>query len=213
MEDIAVYGAGGFGQEVACLINAINEVKKEWNFIGFFDDGLPIGFKTFGYEVIGGIDKLNAYDKSLHLVIAIGNPQIMKNISNKIDNPNIEFPNLIAPNVFFYNKSKLILGKGNIITFYCIISMDVNIGNFNLFNCKVCLGHDVAVGNFNVFNPSVQISGNVQIGDANFFGISSIVLQVKKIGSNTNIGANSLIMRNTKDNNLYFGNPAILIKL
>lgn len=40
LKDIAVYGAGGFGREIACLIRLINESLEEpkWNFIGFFDD-------------------------------------------------------------------------------------------------------------------------------------------------------------------------------
>ena len=38
MKDIAIYGAGGFGREVACLLNAINANDAIWNLIGFFDD-------------------------------------------------------------------------------------------------------------------------------------------------------------------------------
>ena len=209
MKDIAIYGAGGLGREVSCLINAINQTRNEWNFIGFFDDGLPVGLKIAGYEVIGGINNLNKYDKTLNIVIAIGNPQITKNIVKKIDNTLIEFPNLIAPNVVIYDQSTLRIGIGNIVTFGCILSLYVKIGDFNILNCNVCLGHDVTIGNFNVFNPSVKISGNVNIKETNFFGISCIVLQGKKIGFNTTIGANSVIMLNTKDNCLYFGNPAI----
>ena len=37
MKDIAIYGAGGFGKEVACLIKRINEQEPTWNLIGFFD--------------------------------------------------------------------------------------------------------------------------------------------------------------------------------
>ena len=33
MNDIAIYGAGGFGKEIACLIYWINEVKPQWNLI------------------------------------------------------------------------------------------------------------------------------------------------------------------------------------
>lgn len=38
MKDIAVFGAGGFGREVANLIRRINAAAEvpEWNFIGFF---------------------------------------------------------------------------------------------------------------------------------------------------------------------------------
>ena len=39
MTDIAIYGAGGFGKEVACLIERLNARRSTWNFIGFFDDG------------------------------------------------------------------------------------------------------------------------------------------------------------------------------
>ena len=39
MKNIAIYGAGGFGREVACLLNIINEKEPTWNLVGFFDDG------------------------------------------------------------------------------------------------------------------------------------------------------------------------------
>ena len=38
MKKIAIYGAGGFGKEVACLINRINANGGDWQLIGFFDD-------------------------------------------------------------------------------------------------------------------------------------------------------------------------------
>ena len=40
MKDIAIYGFGGFGHEVACLIQHINEVEPTWNIVGYFDDGV-----------------------------------------------------------------------------------------------------------------------------------------------------------------------------
>ena len=39
MKEIAIFGAGGFGLEIAMLIEQINEVSHEWELIGFFDDG------------------------------------------------------------------------------------------------------------------------------------------------------------------------------
>ena len=39
MKDIAIFGAGGWGKEVACLIKEINKISiDKWNLIGFFDD-------------------------------------------------------------------------------------------------------------------------------------------------------------------------------
>lgn len=208
MKDIAIYGAGGFGREVACLINSINSIKPTWNLIGFFDDGKNIGDENEYGEIIGGISELNKYSKPLSLVIGIGNPKYLLLITNKINNAYIEYPNLIAPNVFFLDYNSLRIGFGNIITFNCTISCNVVIGNFNALNIGVIIGHDATIGSHNVFNPSVNISGEVCIGNNNFFGVSSIVLQQKKIGNNTTIGVSSVIIKNTKNDSIYHGNPA-----
>ena len=55
--NIAIYGAGGFGKEVACLVNRINaHGDGQWNLIGFFDDSKPVGMQVSSYgKVIGGI--------------------------------------------------------------------------------------------------------------------------------------------------------------
>lgn len=213
MRDIAIYGAGGFGREVACLIRRINESspQKEWNLIGFFDDGLAAGSSTEYGKVIGGIDVLNQWQSPLCIVIAIGTPSIVKKIAERIINPKIDYPNLIDPTVVFFDKDNVTLGKGNIICFYCSISCNVSIGNFNIFNGQIPIGHDTMIGNYNVVMPTSNISGGVIIGDCNFFGVKSVVLQYLKIGNNTRIGACSVVMRKTKDGYLYMGNPAIRV--
>jgi len=212
MKDIAIYGAGGYGREVACLINVVNSLKKEWNLIGFFDDGLPIGHKNEYGTIIGGISELNNYFQPLSIAMAIANPTALESVIKKIRNSQIEFPNIITPDILFFDKNTVSMGYGNIIGFKSAISCNVRIGNFNRFNTGIFIGHDVIIGNFNMFNPSTRISGKVTIGDCNFFGVGSIVLQQKYIGNNTTIGANSVIMKKTKDNGTYIGNPAIELK-
>ena len=46
MRDIAIYGAGGLGREIACVLKKINMVTPTWNLLGFFDDGLEVGTKN-----------------------------------------------------------------------------------------------------------------------------------------------------------------------
>ena len=214
MENIAIYGAGGFGQEVACIIHAINKVEPRWNIVGFFDDNesLPGKFLRFG-KVLGGFEILNKWPASLSVVMAIANAEILDKLVKKICNPNIHFPNIISPDVLFYATDYITFGKGNLLGFRCLLSYNCSLGNFNLFNNDVFIGHDTKIGNFNIFNPSVRISGEVKIGNNNFFGVSSVVLQQKKIGNNTLIATNSVIMRNTSDNCKYLGNPAVKIDI
>lgn len=35
MKKIAVYGAGGFGREVACMLRHINNITPTWDLVGF----------------------------------------------------------------------------------------------------------------------------------------------------------------------------------
>lgn len=212
MKDIAIYGAGGFGREVACLIREINNIEPIWNLVGFFDDGKELGYQTEYGNVLGGITDLNNYNKQLAIVIAIGNPVITSQLSSSICNPLVVFPNLISPGVSFLDKNNLSIGYGNIICSQCWISCNVHIGNFNIMNVGVTIGHDSNIGNFNSFMPAVRISGEVTIDEYNFFGVSSVVLQQISVGRNTIIGANSLVIRKTKDGETYVGNPAIKVK-
>lgn len=212
MKDIAIYGAGGFGREVACLINKINEKEKVWNLIGFFDDGKPKNSLIEYGKILGGINELNIWDKPLSVVIAIGNPKTVYNIVSKIFNSFVDFPNLYAPDTIILDNNSISLGKGNIICYGCWLSCNITIGDFNIFNGFITVGHDVSIGSYNSFMPAVRISGEVNIQNNNFFGVSSVILQQVKIGSNTTIGANSVIIRKTKDGNTYVGNPASIVK-
>ena len=209
LKNIAIYGAGGFGREVACTINKINEIEPTWNLLGFFDDGVEKGkmVSHFG-SVLGGMQELNAWPEKINVVIAIGNPRTVKAVVEKITNEYVEFPNLIHKDTYYSDKKSFSIGKGNIIQGGCIFSCDVSIGDFNVFNGFDVIGHDVHIGAYNSLMPAVRISGEVQIGDCNFFGVNSVVLQQIKIKNCVRLAAGSVLMTKPKENSLYIGVPA-----
>ncbi len=84
VKDIAIFGAGGFGREVACLLRKINAVESTWNFIGFYDDGLEKGSRVDYGEILGGIADLNVVDRPLSVVVALGNPKTLQTVVGKI---------------------------------------------------------------------------------------------------------------------------------
>ena len=210
MKDIAIYGAGGFGREVACILEKINEVEPTWHLVGFFDDDPELKGKMVSHYApcLGGIDELNAYDKELAVAITIGSPKTVEKVVEKISNPNVSFPNIIHPNFMMADEQTFMIGKGNIIQRDCKVSCDVTLGDFNVLNGNTAMGHDVNVGSYNVFMPAARISGQTKIGDRNFFGVGCIVLQQMKIGNEIKLGAGSVLMTKPKDGFLYMGNPA-----
>lgn len=213
MKDIAIYGFGGYGREIASIIKSINIVKPTWNIIGFFDDDQSkLGLENEYGKVLGGIDFVNSYDKELSVVMAIASPNVLEKIITNINNPNLSFPNIIAPTVFFFDKETFNIGYGNVLCHHCRVSTDVTMGNFNLINGCCSFGHDVKLGNYNMMQPETRVSGETTIGNKNFFGVRCTILQGLKIGNETRIGAGSFIIRKTKDGQTYFGNPAKMLK-
>lgn len=208
MKDIAIYGFGGLGREVACVINKINEVEPAWNIIGYFDDGEPVGKECKYGKVLGNIDTLNAWQTPLSVVIAIATPKYLELVSSKITNPLVDFPNIIAPGVFMFDEESVSLGKGNLITFGCRFSCNVTLGDFNILDGMISLGHEACIGSYNAIFPETRISGQTSIGDKNFFGARCFVAQCLKVGNGNRFGAGTFVLRKIKDDGLYMGNPA-----
>lgn len=211
MKDIAIYGAGGFGREIYCILNKMNKEEVQWNFLGFFDDGIPKGPCNEYGAVLGGIQELNDWPTSIHIVLAFGEGHIVQKVSQKITNPNVNFPN-ICYFVWYADKFNLHMGKGNIILGGSCLSCGIQLGDFNVLNGFVNIGHDVKIGSYNTFMPSVTISGETVIENNNFFGIGSTVIQQLKIGNGIRLGAGGVLMTKPKENSTYLGNPAKIFK-
>lgn len=213
MGDIAIYGAGGLGREIACLIRRINETCPAWDLVGFFDDDASLKGRALPYgPVLGGLPELNAWEKPLSLVMAIGAPDCVRGIVSQIRNPRIAFPNLVSPNADFADLESVVMGKGNVIQRLCMVSCGVTVGDFNVLNSGAGLGHDVRMGSFNSLMPAARVSGGVRIGDGNYLGAGSIVLQQIRIGDGVKLGAGAVLMTRPKDRSVYVGNPARIFK-
>ena len=65
MKDIVIIGAGGFGREIKCLIDDINESSptKLFNILGFIDDGVKVGTQIHEYKVLGNVEYLSTLKK------------------------------------------------------------------------------------------------------------------------------------------------------
>lgn len=216
MKDIAIYGAGGFGREVYCLINIINEgidsKEDKWNFIGFFDDGLNQGISNEYGKVIGGIEVLNSWKTPIAIVFGMASPQSLFSVHSKISNPNVTFPNIIDPSIVWLDKNNFKIGQGNVICAQGFISCNVTLGNFNIINNGVSLGHDCIIGDYNALMPATHISGGVKVGNRNFLGINSVILQYHAITEDITVGAGSVVMKNIRKPGTYLGVPAEKLK-
>jgi sugar O-acyltransferase (sialic acid O-acetyltransferase NeuD family) len=207
MQDIVIFGTGGMAREVAFLIEEINSVSPQWNFLGFVESNPErVGEQVGKYRVYCTDDEL--VSKKLAAAIAIATPATIQKIAARFaDYSNLDFPNLIHPNVL-RDKSTFVLGRGNILCPGNIFMTDISIGSFNIFNFNCAYGHDVTIADYCVFNPGINMSGGVQIGSKCSIGAGATILQYLRIGDDVTVGAGSVVTKDVAAGTTVVGIPA-----
>ena len=208
---IFIIGCGGFAKEVLFLLEEVKGSLKDFKgFIDYKPKKNRISCRGSEFSVIDEADFLSGnYKKNeIELYIGIGDPKIIKTISEKFND--YKFPNLIHRNVI--KDESVFLGQGNIITAGCILTVDIKIGSFNIFNLNTTIGHDTMISNFNVFNPGANVSGSVVVGSENLIGTNSTILQNLRIGDNSILGAVAVLSKDLGSNLIAVGIPAKPIK-
>lgn len=206
MKKIAIFGAGGFGREVKMLIDQINEGKKQWDFIGYFDDDFSTSIAD-KQQQLGGMDALNKVHEELHLVFAIGNPLTKRKIIQKVNNPSIKYPILIHPNVQI-GSDQVEIGEGSIICGGCILTVNIDIGRHVILNLCCTVGHDTRIGDYSSFMPAVNISGEVVAGECVYGGTGAKIINQVEIGAHTIIGAGAVVSKSLPPDCTAVGVPA-----
>lgn len=204
MTEIYLYGAGGLGREVKCLLDAI----PEYRVAGFIDDAISRD------KIVGEIPtfppiKLNEIKS---LVISIGDPRVKAKIYKRLKAHNYSYPVVIHPSALLMNKNSIHIGQGTIITAGVILTTDIHVGNHVLLNLNCTVGHDVSIGDCTSVMPGVNISGNVQIGKEVLIGTGATILNGIKIGDGAVIGAGAVVTRDVQPGCTVAGVPARIIE-
>lgn len=211
MKDIAIIGAGGCGREVKMLIDQINAVQPQFNFIGYFDDGLETYKLINGHPVLGPVEAINTWQTELDIVLAIGLPSLKKKLFAKIVNPRITYPVLIHPSVLIGNDD-VTIGPGTIICAGNIITVNIKIGSHVIFNMGCTVGHDTVIDNYCSFMCSVNVSGEVVIEEGVYVGAGAKIINQLSIGANTIVGAGAVVVKSLPPNCTAVGVPAKPVK-
>lgn len=211
MEDIAIYGAGGLGREIALMIEQINARGAVWNLIGFFDDGKAVGGLVDGLPVLGGMNEINGYADRLNVVLCVAEPSIRKKLKEAISNERIRFPYLLHPAAMrghaVYNK----FGEGVIITAGNILTTGIQIDGFAIVNLSCTIGHDVRIGPYSTLMPSCSISGEVRIGEEVLIGSGARILPGVSVGDKSKVGAGAVVLADVPPGETVVGVPGRIV--
>lgn len=196
MKEILIIGANEPGYELLEIIKSINNVKKEYKFIGFFDDHKK------GINIFNDIGEI---DEDVFFINSIGNIKDRIRTTSILIEKGFKLINAISPYSYISPSAKL--GVGIVIYPGSVVSHDCIIGNNTLINYNSTISHGCVIGDNNNIAPGVNIAGNVTIGNNCFIGIGSAIIEKIKISDNIYIGANSTIINNLKKEGIYVGSP------
>jgi sugar O-acyltransferase (sialic acid O-acetyltransferase NeuD family) len=211
MKDIIVYGAGGFGMEVAFLIEDCNTSLLRWNILGYLDDDRDKwGSVFYGYKVLGGRDWLKHRDREVAAALAVADPEARRTLAETVLNDRVEFPVLIHPSVI--SSRAVRIGEGSIICAGSILTVEIDIGRHVHINPGCTIGHEVTLEDYATLYPGVNVAGRVIVRACASLGTGSQVVQGLEIGSHSFLGAGSVAIRTVPEGVVAVGCPAQIKK-
>lgn len=212
LKKIVLYGAGGFGKEVASIIEVLNLVEPRYELLGFVDDGDSFSKDTDinGYRWLGRSDWIIRHKDEIVCTCTVGNVAIRAALQRRLQDQGVRFETIMAYGSFIPGNSSI--GSGCVIYSNVMISVNCCIGDGVLINQGCNIGHDVVIGDYTSIMPGTGISGAVQIGKQVSIGGHAFVVPGRKIGEGATIAAGSIVFSNVKAGTTVLGNPARRMK-
>lgn len=207
MKKLIIIGAGGFAREVAWLVETINDVQKEWELVGFFDEFAKDFNPINGYKLLNETEFKKEINDSF-LIISIGDGEVRKKIVDKLGPA--KYATLVDPNILLSKTTTI--GEGSIICHGTILTVNINIGKHVIINLDCTVGHDAILDDYVTLLPSVNVSGHVKVGECSTVGTGSQIIQNINVGTNTIIGAGSVVVKDISSYCVAVGIPAKEIK-
>lgn len=211
MDDIAIFGAGGFGREAHQIIEDINADKAHWNFLGFLDSNPEFCEREIhGYPVLGNQTWLQDH-RGTSVIVAIGHPKVRYHVVNSLlQQGHTRFATLIHPTAWVANRVEI--GEGTIIHASVNVTTDIKVGSHVILNKNSTFGHDVRIESFVFVAPSAFIGGAVCVGEGCYLGASSTLVNPITIGEWSTVGAGAVVLKDLPSNVTAVGVPAKIVE-
>lgn len=176
MQQIAIYGGGGFAREVAWLVQACNVgVETTYKVVCFIDDDEnKQGLHLNNIPVYNLYDAYARFPQAL-VVSGIGSPHVRENVMLTARNAGFHPATIIHPNVAYSHEWNSI-GEGTVICAGSILTVNITVGEHVQINLDCTIGHDAILGDYTTLAPGVHVSGWVHLGKRVYIGTGANII-------------------------------------
>ncbi|OLV15841.1 acetyltransferase [Deinococcus marmoris] len=210
MQDIVVFGTGGFGREVHQIIEDLQARGDALNFLGFLDGNANLhNTQVHGFPVLGGVEWLNGRTDVL-VGMGVGNPKAKRKMMGQIAELGARCATLVHPLAWVGNRVDL--GEGSIVCAGAMITTDIRLDRGVIININCTVGHDTTLHDYVTVAPGATISGNVVVGEGTDLGTNSAIIQGVTVGEWVILGAGAVVSKDLPANVTAVGIPAKVIK-
>lgn len=212
MKDLIIIGAGGFGREVAWVVDRINAAAPTWDLLGFLDDDEDLqGAMIDCHPVLGKIADAGRYANAF-FVCTVAASKVREKIIARVREilPAARFATLIDPSAVV---SPLVsIGEGTIICANSVVTVNISLGDHVIVDFGCVVGHDATLRDFVTLYPSVKVSGMTTLGPCCEMGTGSQIIQFKQVGAYSIVGAGATVVKDIPEKCTAVGCPARPIK-
>ena len=190
-----IYGAGGFGREVAICARSLG-----LDVASFVDDTV--------HGPILGVEVCRAEDvpHGVTMIVAIADPDIRRTLVDTMTSRDVRWGAVIDASTTWQEEYSV--GVGVVILPKVHVSVATVLGDHVHLNYGVTIGHDSTIGSMTTVLPGAHIAGSVTIGRGVVVGSGAVILQGLHIGDGAVIGAGAVVTRDVPPSATVVGVPA-----
>ena len=194
------------------IFKAKNEVKNQWQILGFLDDNQELQNKTInGFPILGGISWLTERQgEGVKCVCAIGDTTTRKKVVDKITKGGGQFCQAIHPTVIASETVEI--GEGVIICAGTILTVNLSIAHHCIINLNCTIGHDAVIEEFCTLNPTASVNGRDHLEEGVYIGSGATLIEGVRIGRWSTIGAGAVVVEDIPSGVVAVGVPAKSIR-